>query len=113
VRKVDLAVASLLGKAYKPEPSSEFDAARQQMLDMLADTDGPRAAAWLLWPYRKSLHEYGEVIFTMPRVIELPPWFRVAIECLRKREGWAVKLDVRLSGRAYTVQWLERGVYRA
>lgn len=71
-----------------------------------AGTDGPRAAAWLIFRHRRTIHRTGQLRLHIDRDKgEVPMWMRVAIETLRTRSGWTVTIAERGSRRFYTISW--------
>jgi len=59
-------------------------------MDRYSAAAGPPAAAWLLKGQRKSLHATGSVDFKFPVGARLPPWFTIAMGCLKQRKHWSV-----------------------
>jgi len=60
-------------------------------MDFWVENFGAQAAGWLVFKHRRQLHRYGSCDFTMPRLIDTPPWMRVALEALKRRGAWSVQ----------------------
>jgi hypothetical protein len=81
--------------------------------------DGCRAAAWLVRDRRAQFRRAGEVDFELPAGAEAPPWFRVAIEYLKRRPGWSVVVFRRggandgARSKTYRVTWMAWARIRA
>ena len=78
---------------------------------MVADVHGVRAAAWLLRPRRKQLHEVGRVEFVMPFGHRVPSWFQRAMICLKRRDRWRVRSFTSTKGNVWAVEWLDHPRY--
>lgn len=86
---------------------------------------GPQAAAWLVFKHRRQFAKTGAVDFHLPAGKVAPPWFLVAIHCLRLRTTrWEVRVTTLLparretkvrgwfrKGRSYRVRWLAWGSF--
>lgn len=70
-------------------------------------TEGPKAAAWLVGKHRREIRLQGWVDFTIPSGKDAPPWFRVAVETLRRRKGekWSVRAYRQGRVQHYVVRW--------
>jgi hypothetical protein len=73
--------------------------------------DGHRAAAWLVRKHRRQLHRSGEMVFTIEFGQATPPWFRIAVEYLKRREGWSAVITAQAGQRTYRVVWLAKSRY--
>lgn len=84
---------------------------RGEVMDFWVDNYGAASAAWLLWKYRRQIRRAGAQDFEIPKNAVTPPWFRVAMETLKRREGrWSVSVRYRGAAggevRVYRVEWL-------
>lgn len=78
-----------------------------------AGTDGPSAAAWLVFKYRRTIHRTGQLRLHIDRDKgEIPMWMRVAIEHLRTRSGWTVTIAERRATRFYTITYERWGTWQ-
>ena len=81
----------------------------QQSMDFWVTNFGAQAASWLIWKHRRQLLARGAVDFKMPRSTPTPPWFRVAMETLkRKDKKWTVTYpgSLRDPQKTFRVTWL-------
>jgi hypothetical protein len=92
--------------------ASEGDAALDESFEAHVRADGARAAAWLAWKHKAKLLRDGRVLFKIPTSKATPPWFRVAIEALRRRQRWHVQEAVVGAERHTLVEWLAWGENR-
>lgn len=88
-------------------PATEKEIARAAMVSMF----GPRTAGWLLFQHRKQLHLRGAIDFVVPAkpnkvMAEKLRWFFVAMDFLRRRDGWAVDIFAAKGKRTFRVRWL-------
>ena len=72
---------------------------------VLVEHEGPRAAAYLAWKFRRQLRKAGSIDFVVPRnrlkELEEKRWIPVAMVHLRSRVNWTV-----LEGAdAFYVRW--------
>lgn len=68
--------------------------------------DGPKCAAWLVRKHRRRIRREGAMPFTIDVNQRTPPWFLVAMQCLRRRAGWNVVVTELRGTRTYRVEWL-------
>jgi hypothetical protein len=81
------------------------------LVDKLADTaDGPKAAAWLCWRHKGQIRCSG-YFSVAGKSGEFPPWFQVAVECLKRRQGWSVVKRVTAASTTYRVEWGKWGTW--
>ena len=73
---------------------------------------GGRAAGWLIASCRKQLLRDGAFDFNIPVSAKSPPWFRVAIETLKRRASWTVTIRKTATTRTYRVHWVHHNRYR-
>lgn len=88
------------------------DASVSESFEAHVRADGARAAAWLVWKHRAKLRRDGRVLFRIRADLDTPPWFRVAVEALRRRQRWSVVVTTQAAERSYDVRWLEWGQRR-
>jgi hypothetical protein len=77
----------------------------------LALAHGPRAAAWLVRRFRRSLKQFGVFFVEVDHGQAVPRWFRLAIATLRSPTHchvWKVFSVHRIGrgGSRYVVRWL-------
>lgn len=84
-----------------------------QSMRWWVETHGPLAAGWLVFNHRRQIHRYGAVDFKIQDRVKLPPWFRVAIETLKRRhnERWTVVTMGAGGMRTFRVQWHQWGEF--
>lgn len=84
------------------------------LLDWKVITHGPKAAAWLVKRFGRSLLLFGTFRVEIPLGRERPEWFDLALRAMRARPHvWRV-VEVKRLGRAGTrvsVHWLMRGKF--
>lgn len=80
-------------------------------MDVLVRTEGLTAAAWLVRKHKSIFHKTGACYFDIKSDDTTPTWFRVAIETLKRRAGWSVRVHYHSDTRRYTVQNMNWGKY--
>lgn len=85
----------------------------EETMELWVKFHGATAAAWLMWQYRKQLHRNGAQDFFVPKNKQSPPWFRVAIETLKRRQNWSVTMvgNASSANRTYRVRWMAHTRY--
>jgi len=101
-------------RSFKP---SQFSPG--MVMDIMVGMDGPRAAAWIVRAHRRSFHRSGLVSLSIPLEDskKLPPWFRIGIECLKRRKPtgtpktakWRVVERQDAERKTYVLFWLGWG----
>jgi hypothetical protein len=76
-----------------------------QSMDFWVEKFGATAAAWLVWSQRRKFRRMGVVDFTIPKTIPTPPWFRVAVETMKRNAHWTVSTTHGPATRTYRVCW--------
>lgn len=74
----------------------------------LALAHGPKAAAWLVKRFRRSLKQFGVFFVEVKRGQQVPRWFRLAVVTLRARPHvWTVLSVHRIGygGSRFVVKW--------
>jgi len=60
--------------------------------DAVVERHGPACAAWLVRKHKRLLHRRGAFDVVVPYTVkELPFWFALAVDFLRRREGWSAE----------------------
>ena len=91
---------------FVANPGSQTDVALEiQARATVVATDGPRAAAFVVWSRHAAFRDHGVVDYTIERSIPVPPYFRIAMEYLRARKGWKVQTIVRTDAGEEIVVW--------
>jgi hypothetical protein len=95
------ALQSTMDAIFKKAPDNDgFEALQFQIQHW-----GTTCAAWLIFTERKRFHRKGTVEFKIPIAKVTPPWFRVAFEFLRTRDGWTATNRKTTTERVYTITW--------
>jgi hypothetical protein len=83
-------------------------------LDFWVEQFGGGAGAWLLWNYRKQIHNAGAVDFQIPREIPTPNWMRVALEAIKRLPYWSVNIvgGTKDPMRRFRVRWHRHGHFK-
>jgi hypothetical protein len=103
-------IQTLAAEIDRADASKSLDTA----MNFWVENFGPQCAGWLTWTHRRILRRSGVVDFKMPKNIDTPPWFRVAMETLKRRQNWAViRTGSALSSeKVYRVRWLGWGTWK-
>jgi hypothetical protein len=81
-------------------------------MDFWVQHFGASAAGWLIWSQRRTFRRDGVVEFKIPASVKVPPWFRVAVETLARRQYWETSMVVNTASvRVYRVRWQKWRAY--
>lgn len=78
------------------------------VMDFWVERQGARAAGWLVFKNRALFRRAGYADFVIPKKEKLPPWFRVAIETLKRSKNWTVSMvgNPASNQRKYRIRWM-------
>jgi hypothetical protein len=100
----DIGIASVLSGTAVEEKSFE-----QEALDMHVALDGPTAAAWLVRKHKRQIKRAGAFDVVITDGTPTPPWFRIAVETMRRRKTWLVVKQSMRNQTRYRLRWLPWG----
>lgn len=88
----------------------EADDAKDVARAMMVDRFGPSCAGWLVFTHRRQIRKAGAFDVVVPHKdkgerYEVPMWFSLAVECLKRRDGWGVQVLTSRKERRFRVRW--------